>query len=173
MSSYANFARDLTYLCEVAEMPGRGFAFIDAHYYGPSFKVPIRTEFDDINLTFLCRTASLERQFFDDWQTIINPPNTYDLNYRDDYRSEIDIFQFGEFGQDGSPEAQYCITLLDAWPMMVSPQPANWGDDTFQRVIVTFTYSKWVRRGIDPVARGGEPPNFSFNLVTGRQNTRL
>lgn len=167
ISGYGSFARDLTYLCEVAEMPGRGFQSLDVRYYGPFFKLPIYTEFEDINLTFLCRTASLERQFFDDWQTIINPQNTFDLNYRDDYRAEIDIFQFSEFG-----DAQYCITLIDAWPQMVSPQPGSWGDDTFQRVIVTFTYSKWIRKGIDPTPRGGQPPNFSFNLVAGRQNTR-
>lgn len=176
VSSYATFTNQLLYLCEVAEMPGRGFVAIDGiRYYGPAFKLPSYTEYDDINLTFICRTASLERQFFDDWLTIINPINTFDFNYRDDYRSEIDIYQFGDFAASAGatgPEAQYCITLIDAWPYMVSPQPVAWADDQFQRVVVSFTYMKWIRKGIDPEARGGEPPNFSFNLVQGRNVTR-
>lgn len=169
VSGYASLASQLTYLCETADIPGRGFVAIDGiRYYGPTFKLPSYTEYDDINFTFICRTASLERQFFDDWMTIINPVNTFDFNYRDDYRSEIDIYQFGEFGQEGSrgPEAQYAITLIDAWPYMVSPQPVTWSDDQFQRLVVSFTYMKWLRKGIDPENRNGE--NNSFSLVEGR-----
>jgi len=173
ISGYATFTNQLMYLCEVAEMPGRGFVAIDGiRYYGPAFKLPSYPEYDDINLTFICRTASLERQFFDDWMTIINPINTFDFNYRDEYRSEIDIYQFSDYGEAGAtaPEAQYCISLIDAYPYMVSPQPMAWSDDQFQRLVVSFTYMKWERKGIDPVNRGGT--GLSFELVAGRQNNR-
>jgi len=171
ISGYASFSHELAYLCEVAEMPGRGFVALDGiHYYGPAFKLPSYTEYDDINFTFICRTASLERQFFDDWLTIINPTNTYDFNYRDDYRSEIDIYQFGEYGASSTatePVAQYAVTLIDAYPYMVSPQPMAWSDDQFQRLVVSFTFMKWMRRGIDPEPQAGLPP-----LVAGAENNR-
>lgn len=166
ISGYASFTNQLTYLCETADIPGRGFVSIDGiRYYGPTFKLPAYTEYDDINFTFLCRTESLERQFFDDWMTIINPVNTFDFNYRDDYRSEIDIFQFGEHGIEEA-EAKYSISLIDAWPYMVNAQPVSWSDDQFQRLVVSFTYMKWVRKGIDPENRNGE--DRSFTLVRGR-----
>ena len=38
--NYAAFCRDFTYLCEIAEMPGRGFMNLDVRYYGPSHKLP-------------------------------------------------------------------------------------------------------------------------------------
>lgn len=174
IQSFSTLSRDLLYLCEVAELPGRGFVSLDQiRYYGPTFKMPSYTEYDDINFTFLCRNSSLERQMFDDWMTIINPVNTFDFNYRDDYRAEIDIYQFSDVGSGTEPEAQYCISLIDAWPFLVSPQPGNWSDSAFQRVIVSFTYMKWVRKGIDPEARTGAPQGFSFELVEGRGNTRL
>lgn len=154
-------------------MPGRGFVSLDGiRYYGPAFKLPVYTEYDDINLTFICRTASLERQFFDDWMFAINPTNTFDFNYRDDYRAEIDIYQFADYsdGDNSAPAAQYCITLLDAWPYMLSPQPSSWSDDQFQRLVVSFTYMKWVRKGIEPTSSWGEPPNFAYDLVKGRDS---
>lgn len=184
------FSRELMYLCEVAEMPGRGFVNIDLRYYGPSFKLPVQTQYEDINFTFLCRNQSFERQFFDDWQLIINPINTYDFNYRDDYRAEIDIYQFADapkerygttFGplpvpvryEEADPEAQYCITLHDAYPIFVNPQPMTWQDDQFQRLVVNFTYFKWSRKGLDPISRGTGPNGYSFNLVEGRSNEGL
>lgn len=167
------FAQELMYMCEVAELPGRGFMNIDLRYYGPSFKLPFQTQYEDINLTFLCRNGSFERQFFDDWQLVINPVNTFDFNYRDQYRAEIDIYQFSEYAADesGSPEATYFMTLHDAYPIMINPQPMTWQDDQFQRLVVAFTYTKWSRKGIDPEPRQG-PGGFSFDLVAGRQVER-
>lgn len=167
--NYAAFCRDFTYLCEIAEMPGRGFMNLDIRYYGPSHKLPFQTSYEDINLTFLCRTESIERQFFDDWMLVINPINSFDFNYRDQYRSEIDIFQFGDYSEeddDDAPTAQYFITLHNAYPILVNPQPMTWGDDQFQRLIVSFTYTHWSRRGYDP------RPGWS-QLVEGRPSPRL
>jgi hypothetical protein len=165
--------RDLPYLCEVAEMPGRGFMNVDLRYYGPNFKLPFQTSYEDINLTFLCRTASFERQFFDDWMTVINPINTWDFNYRDDYYANIDIFQFGEFGEFSNsrgPEAFYKFTLHNAYPVLINPQPATWSDDQFQRLVASFTYTHWSRKGLDPEPRVTDPQNI--DLVEGKINNR-
>lgn len=138
------FTQDLVYLCEAAEYPGRGFLNVDVRYYGPNIKLPYQPTYEDITLTFICRNASFERQFFDDWQVLINPPNTFDFNYRDDYRAQIEIFHLDE---ENNP--QYYFTLLDAYPVLVNPQQLTWGDDQFLRLGVTFSYSWWVRPGID------------------------
>lgn len=140
------FTQDLVYLCEAAEYPGRGFFNLEPRYYGPNFKVPYQPQYEDITLTFICRNSSFERQFFDDWQVLINPPNTFDFSYRDDYRSRIEIFQF-----DDENEPQYYFTLLDAYPILVNPQQLTWADDQFLRLGVTFTYSWWLRPGIDDI----------------------
>jgi hypothetical protein len=155
--------QDLTYLCEVAEMPGRGFMSIDYRYYGPNFKTPHQTEYADMSLTFLCRNKQYERQFFDDWMETINPTDTFDFRYRDDYSSSIDIWQFSDIGKDYA-DAEYCITLHDAYPILVNPQSASWGDDNFQRLTVAFTYTKWTRKGLD--AESGQ-----YKLVESIGNT--
>jgi hypothetical protein len=161
---YSGFMKDFTYLCEAAEMPGRGFMNVDQRYYGPNFKVPFQTSYEDVNFTFICRAESYERQFFDDWMEIINPTTTFDFNYRDDYSSRIDIYQYGEIAEkmgDTAPQAFYSWTLHDAYPVNISPQQVTWTDENFQRLSVTFTYTRWTRENRDI------PPG-TYSLVNGK-----
>jgi hypothetical protein len=171
INGYSTFTNDLTYLCEAAEIPGRGFMNVDLRYYGPNFKLPYQTAYEDITLTFICRAQSLERQFFDDWMEMINPTNSFDFRYRSEYSCEIQLFQFGEADNNRldernlAPKAEYLITLADAWPILVNPQPVTWADDNFLRLGVTFTYTKWYR------LRDGTPKPYNapdYDLVKGR-----
>lgn len=159
--------KDLIYLCEVAEFPGRGFEAVDLRYYGPSFKMPFSSVYEDITLTFLCRSDSPERQFFDNWMDLINPVNTFNFNYRDQYASIIEIFQYSEIEQEGLqglPTPKYVFSLQDAYPVLINPQPLTWADDQHLRLGVTFTYTKWLRPGLDPVDRSGINTNASFTI---------
>lgn len=161
-----DFTRDLTYLCEATEFPGRGMLNLDLRYYGPNLKLPIQSQYEDISMIFLCRTDSYERKFFDDWMLMMNPINTFDFNYRDDYRSRIDIYQFAEYAIDKEPKAVYAFTLNDAYPLLINPQPVAWGDDQFQKLSISFTYTFWERYGLDPT----QGP--VYDLVNGRNNIR-
>lgn len=158
--------RELLYLCEAAEYPGRGFMNVDLRYYGPSFKLPYQSTYEDINMTFLCRNESYERQFFDDWMGLINPNNTFDFNYRDEYKCQIEIFQIADYSESAyginipgvglgtvnnfdPAKATYSFTLLDAYPILINPQQVTWADDQFLRLGVTFTYHWWTRFSLD------------------------
>ena len=148
------FMQDLSYLCEAAEFPGRGFESLDIRYYGPNFKVPNKTNYEDLNLTFLCRDSFLERQLFDTWMELINPNATYNFSYRDSYTSKIELFQISDlagFGADIAtpPNAQYKFTFEEAYPILLQPQPVTWADDNFHRLTVTFTFKKWWREDGD------------------------
>ena len=160
--------RDLTYLCEATEFPGRGFNTIDLRYYGPNFKVPAQTVYEDLNMTFICRAESYERQLFDDWMEAINPSQSFDFKYKDDYSTTITLYQYTEVATDQEqtvPKATYAFTLYEAFPVLVNAQPVTWADDGFQKLTVTFTYTKWRRKGYDP-----EPRQYS--LVQGASVTR-
>ena len=162
---YMDFMRQFTYLSDSAELPGRSLMSLDIRYYGPSFKMPFQTQYEDTSMTFLCRTQSLERQFFDDWMEIINPTNIWDFNFRDSYRANIEIFQLAEFGENKNstaPKPMYKWTIWDAYPIIVNPQPVTWADDNIQRLSVSFTYTKWTR-----VNRDATPGNFMNNFIQG------
>jgi hypothetical protein len=166
---YSELMNQFTYLCEAAEFPGRGFMNMDMSYHGPNFKVPYQSDYQETAMTFLCRTDSFERQFFDDWMEIINPTSTFDFSYKDNYKCQINMFQFSDAGRRTTtdpnretaipsptnseftePLATYAWTFHDAWPVLVSPQPVTWADDNFQRLAVSFSYTKWTRKNRDP-----------------------
>lgn len=168
IAGYGAIARDLMYLCEAAEYPGRGLESVDVRYNGPNFKMPFKSAYEEMNLTFICRNQSFEREFFDDWMMYINPPNTFDFNYLEQYRAEIQVFQLANYSADGAsenPVVEYAFTLHDAWPTRVNPQPITWADDQFLRLGMTFTYKWWTRPGRDPVARTTAGANASFQLT--------
>lgn len=170
---------DLAYLCEVAEMPARGFETIsNLRYYGPKFALPLNTSYANeggLTLSFLCRSGTPERLFFDNWMSMINPTDTYDFHYRDDYAAEIDVYQYAEFEETKKSKKsvpQYCITFMDAWPSMVDKQPLTMNDEQIQNLYVQFSYSKWLRKGVDPVRSQLNSAGYNFNLVEGASNTR-
>lgn len=150
--------QDLSLLCEAAEFPGRGFMAVDNRYYGPNFKVPYQTSYEDLILTFIVRDDFLERQYFDNWMNDINPIDTYNFNYRNNYVSTIELFQLSDINGgtrsdtgDQIVKTQYAFTFDRAYPILVNPQPITWADDNFHRLTVTFTYSRWYRAGLDSI----------------------
>lgn len=188
---YGGFARDLTYLCESGEIPGRSFMNMDVKYYGPNQKLPFQVQYEDMNLTFLCRTQSLERRFFDDWMSLINPIDTWNFNYREDYQCDIDIYQYGEspnftqsivgaflpeiLGPQFSAQPQYWITVHNAYPLNLYLQQSTWTDDQFQRLVTTFTYTHWSRKNLDVPSRpqiwqNGYTPDVIESGSTGASN---
>lgn len=182
MTNGKSMVEDLVYLCEAAEMPGRGFVNADVRYYGPNQKLPILTQYEDTTMTFLCRSESYERQFFDDWMEYINPTNSFNFNYRKDYETTIEIMKFAEYAKsfDTGPNAglanqpiepteTYRLTLFNAYPLLVNPQPMTWADDQLERLAITFTYMKWKRVGRD------RNPQSASALVEGAsmENNRL
>jgi predicted YcjX-like family ATPase len=103
-----------------------------------------------------------ERKFFEDWMEFILPKgskrSTADnivsnlinadgisraagsATYRNEYVSTVQVIAFHD---TGIPSARY--TFEEAYPVMVTPQPLNWGDDGINRVNVTFKYTTWSR----------------------------
>lgn len=167
--SYSQEISSLIYACEAAEFPGRGFQVSEVRYYGPRQVMPTNTVYGDgINFGFLCRSNSLERQFFDDWMDIINPPTSYHFKFPNEYYTDIDIYHYAEYGKtSGSlvasdvngiprsanprntyqPEVIYGWKLHKAWPTMVNPQQVTWIDSDVLRLQVTFSFKKWSRPG--------------------------
>ena len=176
VNTMKSLARDFTYLCETTDLPGRSFDTIPIRYYGPQEYFPILSNYNnsEAGFTFLCRNQAFEREFFDTWMAMINPPNTFDFRYRDDYKAEIDIYQFSDTGVEQENQssrerwkikldqvANYKITLKEAWPINLMSQPLNWSDNEFTRLTVTFSYVKWIRKGIDQDA--GPPYDFRLH----------
>lgn len=158
---------DLHFMCEAVEYPGRGFDITEVRYYGPSMVFPNNTTYQPISLSFMCRTRSIEREFFDNWMEIINPTSSFNFEYAQNYWGEVEIYQLSEYAsanyapgippgvkslwpgmnikETTPPEITYMWTLRRAWPMLVMPQQVTWADQDILRLQVQFTYKHWER----------------------------
>jgi hypothetical protein len=140
--------RDLQFLCEVSELPGRSIATSEVRYYGPSVKFPFQTAYTEISLTFICRGDLFERDFFDSWMQYINPIKHYDFRYKDDYATTVHIFQYSDVAEDYKfLDPVYQISLENAFPINLNPQQLVWADDSYHRIGVTLNYDRWYRAG--------------------------
>lgn len=142
ISSNPSISRYLSMQCESAELPGRTLQTADVKIYGPTFKVPYQTQYQDINLTFLCTNEFYERKLFDRWIESIMPSDTNNLRYpkgsETRYMTNITIIQYDEFIRQ-----IYAVELIDAFPIGVSSQPLAWSEDGFHRVTAQFSYQKY------------------------------
>lgn len=146
--------RDLEFLCETSELPGRNLITQDYRYYGPTQKFPYQTQYNELNLTFLCRTEMHEKDLFDSWLQYINPLAHYNFRYKDEYSVTIEVFQFSEQALNNSknPKPTYQVYFEKAYPISVNPLSLNWADDGLQRLQVSFAYDRWYRAGEIPGA---------------------
>ena len=170
LSYFNDISKTMIFACDAAEFPGRGFQVSEMRYYGPKQMMPSNTTYGDgVTLSFLVRSKTFERQFFDDWMDIINPPTTFHFKYPADYYSTVEIFHYAEFGKEGSgtggakvptnirgnaspaikydPQVLYGWELRKAWPTMIAPQQVTWADTDVLRLQVTFAFKYWVRQG--------------------------
>lgn len=141
-TSNASLSRYLALQCETAELPGKTLMTQDAKVYGPTFKVPYLTQYNDITLGFLSTNDFYERKLFDRWLEAINPSDTNNLRFSKGestrYMTNIKIIQYDDFIKQ-----IYAVELIDAFPIGVSAQPLSWSEDNFHRVSVQFSYQKY------------------------------
>ena len=141
VGSNATLSRYLALQCESAELPGKTLQTQEVKIYGPSFKVPYQTQYNEITLTFLSTNDFWERKLFDRWIEAIHPSDTNNMRYAkgpQTYMTPIKIIQYDDFIKQ-----IYAVELIDAFPIGVAAQPLSWGEDGFHRVSVQFAYQRY------------------------------
>lgn len=135
----------LNLMCEAAEFPGRTIDTVDAVVYGPAYRMATGSTYQEVTLTLLCDQALNQKRVFDEWMDYINPRETFDLNYRDNYACSTQIIQYTDTG-----EQAYGAELIESYPTSVASLTSSWSDDQFHKVQVTFCYRYWKPIDIKP-----------------------
>jgi hypothetical protein len=142
-------SRFLALQCESTELPGKTLQTADVKIYGPTFKVPYQTAYQEITFNFICTNEFFERKLFDRWLEAIMPTDTNNLRYPsfgNTYSGEGDtrymttpkIIQYNELVKQ-----IYAIELINAFPISIASQPLSWSDDGLHRLSVQFTFQKY------------------------------
>ena len=134
--------QDLTYLCEMAELPGRNILTVEEKTYGPIRKIPYGSSYVETNMTFLCTSNGLEeKRFFDYWMDNITHPTSFDVNYYDSFVQDISLSMLDETNQP-----IYFCTFKECFPTIVSALSLNTSaTNDYAKINVTFAYRYWLR----------------------------
>jgi len=147
IGSNATLSRYLALQCETAELPGRTLMTHEAKVYGPTYKIPYQSNYNEMTLTFLCTNEFWERKLFDRWIEAINPSDTNNFRFpkgdnngfnHGGYMTPIKVIQYDDFIKQ-----IYAVELIDAFPIGLSAQQLSWSDDNFHRLSVQFAYQKY------------------------------
>ena len=160
---------ELTFRCIAASIPGMTINTTDFKLYGgmPNLKIPISRTTNDLRLTFLTRSDSKDRYFFESWINLISNFSSNTIAYYYDIRSDIVIKIYDEnintktFNVNSGIKGTnlgagtnqgtttdntiiaYTVTVLNAIPINIDDIDISWADsDKLIEYTVTFSYEQ-------------------------------
>lgn len=148
MLTQFNNAKNLTYRCEAAELPGRAFDTVDRRIGTlPVQKFPLKTIYNDMTMTFIVSDDMSEKIFFDMWMEVINPQSTFNMKYKTDYAVDITVNQY-----DVSGNLTYAATMIDAFPIAINQLDVDWSStDNHHKLAVVFAYTQWFNNDLTQI----------------------
>jgi len=161
--SAAQTGQTLSLRCESTELPGRQLVTQDNRIYGPIYKTPYQSSYQEITLNFLETQDMFIRKYFELWLDLIYTSASNRLAYPNSYRADILITQFDISPQqapitEDQPLSNQAPTrpllstlaplltwnLISCFPTAVNQMPVSWTEDGFHRVPVTMAYEYYI-----------------------------
>jgi len=132
--------KDVSYQCNSIEFPGRNLTTTtDENIYGPTREIVDGFTYGDVTGKFYCHNDMREKKFFETWQRLAYNPQTFAVNYYDDYTGTVQIYQL-----DARGNRSYGCELVECFPKAISGQTLDGSQaGNVLEVSVTFTYRYW------------------------------
>ena len=122
------------------EFPGRNLDTTpDTNIYGPTREIVQGYSFAETTAVFQCSSDMKEKRFFETWQRLAYNPQTWAMQYYNDYVGSIKIFQLDETNRQ-----RYGVELVEAFPKTIAAQALDYSTiNAIHTVSVTFSYRYW------------------------------
>ena len=132
--------RDISMQCNKIDFPGRNLDSVsDTNIYGPTREIVNGFTFADITASFYQSSNYKEKQFFETWQRLAYDPNTWAMQYYDDYVGKIQIYSL-----DQSNRRRYGVELVECFPKNIAAQNLDASPATTpQTCDISFSYRYW------------------------------
>ena len=169
-SIHAANGRRVRAFCNAIEMPDRTIETKEIRHHGPAYKLAFDYKSADITATFYCDKFLRERSYFETWQAAVFSTKSHNYNFYDNYVSDINIFQLGQFAsRNERDDITYAVKLFDCFPKVIGPVAYSYDTNAVQTFQVTFTFRYWVNYFLE---RSGNielgSPNFrGVNVKSG------
>ena len=145
--------RRVNAFCKSITMPDRTIS-TESVINGPGTPYNIVTDhtYADLTATFYADKYLRERQYFEMWQKSAFDPMSNEYQLYEDYVSDIDLFQLGQFansdGTSEDPNARDDVThgvkLYDCYPTSIGAPQLAYDASGVVEFTVTFKYRYWL-----------------------------
>ena len=133
-------ARKTALRCQSFEFPGRNLDTMeDTNIFGPVRNVVSGYSYGDVTAVFQCSSDMKEKRFFETWQRLAYNPQTWAMQYYNDYVGSIKLFQLDE-----TDRQRYGVEMVECFPKTIAAQSVDYSTvNAIQTVSVTFSYRYW------------------------------
>ena len=133
-------ARKTALRCQSFEFPGRNLDTTeDTNIYGPVRNIVSGYSYAETTAVFQCSSDMIEKRFFETWQRLAYNPQTWAMQYYNDYVGSIKIFQLDE-----TDNQRYGVELVEVFPKTIAAQALDYSTiNAIHTVSVTFSYRYW------------------------------
>ena len=136
--------------CNAINMPDREIIMKEVKHNGPARNIAYDFKSGDVNATFFADKFLRERTYFELWQKSAFSTANFNYNYYNDYVTNLNIFQLGQYAsRQDRDDVTYGVQLIDAFPKTISAVDYSAEANTVQTFSVTFSFRYWVNYFID------------------------
>ena len=126
--------------CSQIDFPGRDLETVeDTNIYGPTRDIVQGVTYSDITATFQMSQDLKEKQLFETWQRLCYNPQTWAMQYYDQYVGAMDIYQL-----DKTNRRRYGVQLVECFPKSIGSIGLDYAaNDQLSTMQVTWSYRYW------------------------------
>ena len=136
--------RDIAFLCEGTQMPGRNLNTLDFAAEKETLKIPNGYIDDDVTMTFLLTNDYYMKDMFETWMSSVVDTENYVLGYKKNCQTDIVIQQL-----NNNDRNIYGIKLINAYPIAIAAIDLNNESESgIQKVQITFAYDRYVPENV-------------------------
>ena len=147
-------------------LPGKNIRTVpNENVYGPSYQMAQGLTYaETISMNFYLSAQHVERTYFLNWMDVIIDPETYNLEYYNEYSRTINLFQL-----DKSDEKTGGLRLTECYPKTIGPIEYSQSSTEVGQVQIDFVFKEHF-----PIDKNGGMINTGYNPVTSttRPSTR-
>jgi len=142
-------SRNVRAFCNSISMPDRDIQTKEIRHHGPAYKIAFDYKSADITAQFYTDKFLRERSYFEMWQAAVFSLKSHNYNFYDNYVSDVNIFQLGQFAsRNERDDVTYAVKLFDCFPKIIGPVTYSYETNAVQTFEVTFTFRYWVNYGL-------------------------
>ena len=138
--------------CSSISMPEREMTTKEVrHGNAPARNIVYDMKSAGISATFYADKFMRERSYFELWQkSAMSTSSTFNTNYYENYVSNLNIFQLGQFAsRQERDDITYGVQLIDCFPSKIGAVEYSHDANNIQTIDVDFSFRYWINYFID------------------------